>query len=145
MTTVAHLLTAKGGEIWSVSPDASVYKAIEYMAEKQVGALLVVDAGQVVGIVSERDYARKVILQGRLPQTTLVREIMTDKVLFVRPEQSIEDCMSMMTVRHIRHLPVMQGDRLLGIISIGDVIKGLLTEREVRIEQLEQYISGQYA
>ncbi len=145
MTTVAHLLSAKGSDVWSVSPDASVYKAIEYMADKQVGALLVVDAGRVVGIVSERDYARKVILQGRASESTLVREIMTDKVLFVRPEQTIEDCMAMMTTRRIRHLPVMQGERLLGMISVGDVIKGLLTERDVRIEQLEQYISGRRA
>jgi CBS domain-containing protein len=143
MTTVAHLLSAKGGDTWSIAPDASVYKAIELMAEKQIGALLVVDAGHVVGIVSERDYARKVILQGRLPETTLVREIMTDKVLFVRPEQTIEDCMALMTSRRIRHLPVMQDDRLLGMISIGDVVKGLLSESEVRIEQLEQYITGQ--
>ncbi len=145
MTTVAHLLSTKGSDTWSVPPNASVYRAVELMAEKQVGALLVVEAGQVVGIVSERDYARRVILQGRLPETALVREIMTDKVLFVRPDQTIEDCMALMTTRRIRHLPVMQGGRLLGIISIGDVVKGLLTDRDTRIEQLEQYITGQRA
>jgi CBS domain-containing protein len=145
MTTVAHLLNAKGSDVWSVPPDATVYKAIEVMADRQVGALLVIDAGQVVGIVSERDYARKVILQGKQPHTTLVREIMTDKVLFVRPEQTIEDCMAVMTARRIRHLPVMQGDHLLGIISIGDIVKGLMTERDARIDQLEQYITGRRA
>ena len=145
MTTVAHLLSAKGGDTWSVPSDASVYRAIELMAEKQIGALLVVDAGRVVGIVSERDYARKVILQGKLTETTLVREIMTDKVLFVRPEQTIEDCMALMTTRRIRHLPVMRDDLLLGMISIGDVVKALLTERDALIGQLEQYITGQRA
>jgi CBS domain-containing protein len=142
MTTVAQLLSAKGQDIWSVSPDASVYTAIELMADKQVGALLVVHDQHVAGIVSERDYARKVILQGKSSQTTLVREIMTDKVYFVRPEQSIEDCMALMTARRIRHLPVLQDDRLLGVVSIGDVVKALLADRDVRIEQLEQYITG---
>jgi CBS domain-containing protein len=142
MATVGQLLSAKGHDIWSISPGASVYKAIELMADKQVGALLVVDERQVVGIVSERDYARKVILQGRSSQATLVREIMTDKVFFVRPEQTIEDCMAMMTARRIRHLPVMQADQLMGVISIGDVVKALLAERDIRIEQLEQYITG---
>jgi CBS domain-containing protein len=135
-------LNAKGGDIWSVSPDASVYEAVTLMAEKQVGALLVIDAEHVVGIVSERDYARKVILQRKAIESTRVSEVMTDKVLFVRPEQTIDDCMALMTNRRIRHLPVLQGDRLLGMISIGDVVKGLMAERDSRIEQREQYITG---
>jgi CBS domain-containing protein len=142
MTTVAQLLQNKGHEVWSVGPDASVFVAIQLMAEKQVGALLVLDGQRLVGIVSERDYARKVILQGRSSQSTPVREIMTDTVFYVRPEQSIEDCMALMTAKRIRHLPVLAEERLLGVVSIGDIIKALLAERDVRIEQLEQYITG---
>jgi CBS domain-containing protein len=142
MTTVAQILDAKGHDVWTIAPDAAVYAAIQLMADKQVGALPVVDARQVVGIVSERDYARKVILQGLPPQTTPVRAIMTDHVLYVRPDQSIDDCMALMTAKRVRHLPVLVADRLLGIVSIGDVVKALLADREVRIEQLEQYITG---
>jgi CBS domain-containing protein len=142
MTTVAQLLDAKGHEVWTIAPDASVYAAIQLRADKQVGALPVVDAQQVVGIVSERDYARKAILQDLSPQTTPVRAIMTDQVLYVRPDQSIDDCMALMTAKRVRHLPVLAADQLQGIVSIGDVVKALLADREVRIEQLEQYITG---
>ena len=142
MTTVAQLLQTKGHDVWSISPGASVYEAISMMADKQVGALLVVDGQRTVGIVSERDYARKVILQGKSSQTTPVREIMTDKVFYIRPEQSIEDCMALMTTKRIRHLPVLRDNQLLGVVSIGDVVKALLAERDVRIQQLEQYITG---
>src|ERR671925_1964562 len=108
MTIVNQLLQAKGPDIWSIAPDSSVYDAIKLMADKEIGALLVLEAGKLVGIVSERDYARKVILQGKSSRNTPVREIMTSKVFYVRPEQSIEECMALMTDKHIRHLPVLQ-------------------------------------
>ena len=142
MTAVSQLLQAKGQDIWSIAPDASVYDAIQRMADKQVGALLVLDAQKLVGIISERDYARKVILQGKSSHTTRVSEIMTTTVFYVRPEQSLEDCMALMTSKRVRHLPVMSEGRLLGVVSIGDLVKALLAEREIRIEQLEQYITG---
>ena len=142
MTSVAHLLHAKGHAVWSIPPDASVYDAIKLMADKEVGALLIVEAQRLVGIVSERDYARKVILQGKSSRDTPVREIMTDKVFYVRPEQTVEECMAVMTAHRIRHLPVLDDDHLLGVVSIGDLVKALLSEQEVRIQQLEQYIMG---
>ena len=142
MTNVAHLLHAKGPAVWSIPPDASVYDAIKLMADKEVGALLVIDAQRLVGIVSERDYARKVILQGKSSKDTPVREIMTDKVFYVHPEQSVEDCMALMTAKRIRHLPVLDNGQLVGVVSIGDLVKALLSDQEVRIQQLEQYIMG---
>jgi CBS domain-containing protein len=142
MTNVAHLLHAKGPAVWSIPPHASVYDAIKMMADKEVGALLVIDAQRLVGIVSERDYARKVILQGKSSRDTPVREIMTDKVFYVRPDQTVEDCMALMTAHRIRHLPVLDEDQVMGVVSIGDLVKALLSEQEVRIQQLEQYIMG---
>jgi len=142
MTTIAQLLGTKPQGTWSVSPAASVYQAIEIMALKQIGALLVLEEARMVGIVSERDYARKVILQRKSSHETTVREIMTSPVFTVRPDQYIEDCMEIMTARRIRHLPVLRDEELLGVISIGDVVKALLAEREIRIEQLENYITG---
>ncbi len=142
MATVAQLLQAKGRDVWSISPDASVYDAISMMAQRGVGALLVIEGEQLVGILSERDYARKVILEGRSSKDTPVRAIMTAKVLYVRPEQTVEECMSLMTEKHIRHLPVLVDGRLHGIVSIGDLVNALLTEQGTRIEQLENYITG---
>jgi CBS domain-containing protein len=142
MTTVAQLLQIKGHDVWSIAPDASVFDAITLMAQKEIGAVLVVEERRLVGILSERDYARKIILQGRSSRDTAVRTIMTDKVFYVRPDQTLEDCMALMTARRIRHLPVLDGERLLGVVSIGDVVKSLLSEQEVRIQQLEQYITG---
>lgn len=142
MTSVAQLLQAKGHDVWSITPDASVFEAITLMAQKEIGAVLVVEERRLVGILSERDYARKIILQGRSSRDTAVRTIMTDKVFYVRPDQTLEDCMALMTARRIRHLPVLDGERLLGVVSIGDVVKSLLSEQEVRIQQLEQYITG---
>ncbi|MBV9281233.1 MAG: CBS domain-containing protein [Chloroflexi bacterium] len=142
MTSVAQLLDAKGHEAWSVAPDASVYDAIKMMADKGVGALLVVDGQRLVGIVSERDYARKVILRGRSSQSTPVSEIMTDRVLYVRPEQTVEQCMALMTDKRIRHLPVLKDDRIAGIVSIGDLVKSLISEKEDLIQHLENYITG---
>lgn len=142
MTSVAHLLDTKGHAVWSIAPEASVFDAIKLMAEKEVGALVVVEGERLAGIVSERDYARKVILRGRSSSETAVREIMTDKVFYVHPEQTVEECMALMTAKRIRHLPVLRGDRLDGIVSIGDLVKALIAEREVRIQQLESYITG---
>jgi CBS domain-containing protein len=142
MTTVNDLLRVKGNDVWSIGPDASVYEALALLAEKDVGALAVVDAGRLVGIVSERDYARKVILKGKTSRETPVREIMTEKVLWVRLDHSIEECMALMTNRRVRHLPVLDEGRLIGMISIGDVVKAIISEQEFMIEQLANYITG---
>ena len=142
MATVAALLHAKGRQVWSIKPDATVYDAIELMAEKGIGALIVVKADALVGIVSERDYARKVILRGKSSKDTPVSEIMTTKVLYVRPEQTIDECMALMTAHRIRHLPVLDGATIAGVLSIGDLVKAVIADREVRIQQLENYITG---
>ena len=142
MTTVRDLLRIKGNEVWSIAPDASVYEALTLMAEKDIGALLVLDGGQLAGILSERDYARKIVLKGKASRETAVREIMTGKVMWTRPEQTIEECMALMTNKRIRHLPVLDEGRLIGVISIGDVVKSIISEQEFMIEQLENYITG---
>ena len=130
MKTVAHVLHGKGRDIWSIPPDASVYDALRLMADKEVGALLVLDSGRLVGIISERDYARKVILKGKSSLDTPVRDIMTAKVICVRPEQTIEECMALMTDKHVRHLPVVVGDEVVGVISIGDLVKAVICRLE---------------
>jgi CBS domain-containing protein len=141
MKTVKQLLQGKaGGAIYSVPPAASVLDAIKLMAEKSIGALVVLDEGRLAGVISERDYARKVILQGRSSQTTLVREIMTAAVITVRSEQTVEDCMALMTRHRIRHLPVVDAGKLTGVLSIGDLVKEMIADREETIRQLESYI-----
>ena len=142
MTTVNQLLRNKGEQVWSVSPDTSVYVALELMAAKNIGALLVLDGAKLAGIFSERDYARKIILHGKASKDTPVKDIMTSKVVTVRPDQTIEACMALMTDKRIRHLPVLDGDKVIGVISIGDVVKGIIAEQEFRIEQLESYITS---
>jgi CBS domain-containing protein len=142
MKTVRDLLKQKGREVWSVAPDSTVYDALKLMAEKNIGALLVIDAGRPVGIFSERDYARQVILKGKTSKDTPVREVMTAKVVFVRPEQSIEECMALMTDRRFRHLPILEEGALVGILSIGDVVKAVISEKDFLIEQLANYISS---
>ncbi len=144
MKTVKDLLKGKGYDIWAVAPDDSVYDALKLMADKNVGAVLVMDADHLVGILSERDYARRVLFKGKLPEETPVREIMTEKVLWVRPDQTVEECMALMTNKRVRHLPVFEGDQLIGVISIGDVVKAIISEQEFMIEQLEHYITGGY-
>ena len=142
MKTVAQILRTKGHEVLSISPEMSVFEALGLMAEKNVGALLVVEGGRLAGIFSERDYARKVILKGKSSKETLVREIMSSHVLYVRPEQTIEDCMALMTDKRVRHLPVLDAERVVGVISIGDVVKDIISEQEFLIEQLQNYITG---
>ena len=140
MKTVKQLLQAKGGTVHAVAPEASVLDAIKLMAEKGIGALVVLDNGRLAGVVSERDYARKVILHGRSSQATAVREIMTAKVFTVRSDQTVEDCMALMTEMRIRHLPVVDGGKLAGVLSIGDLVKEVIADREETIKQLESYI-----
>lgn len=141
MARVKQLLQGKGHDVWSIGPEASVYDAIAKMAQEEVGALVVLEGESLIGVVSERDYARKVVLQGRSSKDTKIKDIMTTRVAYARPDQSVEDCMAMMTEKRIRHLPVMDGDKLLGVISIGDLVKFIIEEQKHVIEQLEQYIS----
>jgi CBS domain-containing protein len=143
MITVEQILRHKGRAFWSVSPNAMVIDALRLMAEKDVGALLVLEAGSLVGIISERDYARKVILKGRSSLQTPVREIMTQAVLFVRPGQTVEECMALMTEKRIRHLPVLLEGQVVGVISIGDVVKASIDAKDFMIKQLENYITGE--
>jgi CBS domain-containing protein len=142
--TVGAILKRKGTGIWSVAPDQTVYEAIEMMAEKAVGALLVISDGGLAGIISERDYARKVILKGRSSKTTVIQEIMTSPVIFVSPGQTVDECMELMTRNRIRHLPIVDGDKILGIVSIGDLVKWVVSEQEETIEHLQNYISAKY-
>jgi CBS domain-containing protein len=137
---IKHLLDSKGYDVWSVKPDASVFEALELMAEKNIGAVVVMEGGELVGIFSERDYARKVILKGKTPHETRVREIMTPEVIGLGVDQTVEHCMALMTKHHFRHLPIFEGEELIGIISIGDVVKSIIAEQEFMIDQLESYI-----
>ncbi len=142
MSTVRELLKDKPENVWTVSPRDSVYKALQLMADKDVGAVLVVENETLVGIFTERDYARKVILKAKASRDTSVGELMTEAVLFVRLEQTVEECMALMTEKRVRHLPVLENERLIGIISIGDVVRKRISEHEFLIHQLENYITG---
>ena len=139
---MARLLEQKGSDVWSIRPGATVYEALEMLAEKGIGALMVVEDDHLVGILSERDYARRVVLQGRESRSTPVRDIMTANVLTVTRESTTGDCMEVMTNERIRHLPVVEGDEVVGLISIGDVVRAVIEEQRFLIEQLESYISG---
>lgn len=140
--TVSEILNAKGRQTWSVSPNHTVLEAIQMMAEKNVGALLVIEAGKLIGIISERDYTRKVILRGKASKDTAVKEILSDTVIQVKPSDSVEDCMRLMTTHRIRHLPVLEGDKVTGIISIGDLVNWIISAQTSTIHQLQTYISG---
>ena len=142
MKFVNEILKGKGRDVWTVSPDSTVYDALQVMADKNVGALMVLEDDQVVGVFSERDYARKVILKGKASKDTPVSEIMSTKLVWVRPDQTIEDCMNLMTNRRIRHLAVLEEGRPIGVISIGDVVKAIISEQEFTIQQLEHYITS---
>jgi CBS domain-containing protein len=145
MKTVAEILKSKGDStVHTIEPGASVLDAVKRMAEKNIGALLVVDGDGVVGIVTERDYARKVVLMSRSSKDTPLRDVMTSQVMFVRPSQTSEECMALMTQSRLRHLPVMDGGRLVGLISIGDLVKGIISEQNFIIEQLQHYIAGEH-
>jgi len=144
MTSVERLLKFKGSETWSVAPQATVYEALQKMSEKDTGAVLVIDEGNLVGIFTERDYARKLILKGKFSRDTAVRDLMTQDVLYVEPQNSIEDCMLLMTNNRVRHLPVIDGKQLVGIVTIGDLVRQIISEQESTIEQLEKYITGGY-
>jgi CBS domain-containing protein len=142
MKIVFDILQNKGRQIWSVSPETTVYDALSLMADKDIGAVLVMENDHPIGVFSERDYARKVILEGKSSRLTPVKEIMTSKVLYVSPEQTIIECMALFTDKHVRHLPVMKDGSIVGLISIGDVVKAIITDHEFTIDQLERYITG---
>ena len=143
MATVRDMLRSKGYDnVWSVAPDTTVYNALKLMAEKNIGAVLVMEADTVMGILSERDYARKIVLQGKTSIDTPTREIMTERVMCVHPKETAEQCMALMTEKKVRNLPVLEDDRLIGMISIGDVVKATIAQQEFIIEQLEDYIRG---
>lgn len=144
MTTVDKLLSIKTKEIWSLAPNDSVFQALEMMADKNVSGLLIVKDEKLVGIFTERDYARKLILKGRFSKDTEVCDLMTKNILYVEPNNTVEDCMKLMTDKRIRHLPVMDEGTLIGIVTIGDLVKQIISEQETTIHQLENYISGSY-
>lgn len=144
MITVKDILDQKGHKAWTLGPEATVREALELMAKKGVGALFVVEKDEVVGVISERDYARKIILMGRQSQDTPVRDIMTKEVYGVHHGTTAEECMALMTDKHIRHLPVCEEGKLAGVVSIGDVVKAIITDQKIKIENLENYIMGKY-
>ena len=145
MTTVRQLLDQKGRNIWSIHPDATVLDAVAKMAEKDVGSLVVMEGDELVGIITERHYARNVVLKGKTSPATPVRDIMESHVVIARPEQSIDQCMALMSEKRVRHLPVFEGKKLIGIVSIGDLVKGTIGDQKFTIDQLEHYIRGERA
>lgn len=142
MGTVAQLLEAKGREVFSIGPDNTVFEAVSLMAEKGIGALLVMQGDKLVGIITERDYARKIVLEDRSSRKTPVRDVMTTRVLCVPPDRTVEECMALMTDKRARHLPVVDHKRVVGIVSIGDLVKTVIEEQQFIVQQLQQYISG---
>ena len=143
MTTINDLLRDKPRDIWSVSPDDSVFDALQLMADKNIGAVLVMDDKHLVGLLAERDYARKLILANKASRDTAVRDVMTSRVAYVAPSKEVEECLALMTDKRFRHLPVLDEGRVVGLVSIGDLVKAIIDKKQFMIEQLESYISGQ--
>ncbi len=144
MQIIDQLLAAKGKDIWSIAPQAAAFEALQIMAKKDVGVLLVIDKGRLVGIFSERDYARKVILKGKSSKETSVGELMTREVFYINPQDTLPECMALMTAKHIRHMPVLENDQLVGVVTLGDVVKQIISDQKFVIHELEKYISGGY-
>ena len=144
MHNIGTLLEAKGKDVWSVGPQETAFKALQTMAQKNVGALLVIDKEKLVGIFSERDYARKVILKGKSSKETTVGELMTPGVFYASPDDTLQENMALMTAKHIRHMPVLKDDQLIGMVTLGDVVKQIISEQKFTIKELEKYISGGY-
>ena len=144
MNTIGQLLESKGKEIWSIAPNATVFEGLRIMAQKNVGVLLVIDKEKLVGIFSERDYARKVILEGKSSKDTAVGELMTKEVYYLETKNTLHESLAVMTSRRIRHMPVLDNDRLVGVVTLGDVVKQIIAEQEFTIRELEKYISGSY-
>lgn len=142
--TVGTVLTHKGAKVWTISADATVFEAIRLMAEKNIGALIVIQYGEIAGVFSERDYTRKVALHGRSSKDTLVSEVITGQLIAARPHDTVEACLRMMTENRVRHLPIIDEDKLAGIVSIGDLVNWVITAQNVAIDQLESYITGTY-
>jgi len=142
MHTIGQLLESKGKDIWSIAPHATVFEALQIMAEKNVGVLLVIDDGEVVGIFSERDYARKVILKGKSSKDTSVGDLMTKEVFYIKSQNTLQECMALMTAKHIRHIPVFENNQLIGVVTLGDVVKQIISDQEFTILELEKYITG---
>jgi CBS domain-containing protein len=141
-STISEILSHKGNQVWSISPEATVFDAIQLMADKNIGALLVTEGERLVGIVTERDYTRKVALKGKVSKQTAVREILSGQIIQVQPDHTIEDCMRLMTDHRVRHLPVLEGERIVGLISIGDLVNWIITAQQSTIQQLQTYIAG---
>ncbi|MBI5551870.1 MAG: CBS domain-containing protein [Desulfobacterales bacterium] len=142
MRTIRDILQEKGFDIYAITPESSVFQALQLMAEKNVGALMVMTGDTVEGLISERDYARKIVLKGRLSRDVPVREIMSPEIVAIGPEEDVERCMTLMTHKRVRHLPVFENERLIGLISIGDIVKAIIEHKEETIRQLEKYIKG---
>jgi len=142
MRLVSQILQSKGHDVWFVGPQTTVFDAVKLMSEKGVGALLVMENKKMVGIISERDYARKVILEGKSSRQTPVTDVMTKRVLWVAPERTVEECMALMTDKRVRHLPVVDNTRVVGMVSIGDLVKAIIAEQQIIIDQLQNYITG---
>ena len=140
--TISEILNHKGTTAWTISPDATVFEAIQMMADKNIGALLVTESDKLVGIISERDYTRKVMLKGKASKTTAVKEILSSHHILVTPSHTVEECMRLMTDHHFRHLPVLDGDRIAGIVSIGDLVNWIISAQQSAISQLQTYITG---
>ncbi len=144
MTTIKQVLEKKGRQVHSIGPDASVFDALKVMAQHDIGSLVVLEGDRLVGIITERHYAREIVLKGKTSPATRVRDIMSTRVVYARPEQSVEACMAVMTARAVRHLPVLDQDRVVGIVSIGDMVKSVIAEQKFIIDQLEHYIHGEH-